>query len=74
MSRVPYRSTVESLMYAMVYPRPNICLAVGLASGKDLRLVGYSDADHGRDLDDRKYTSGYVFSLSDGAISWSGKK
>nr|XP_033511182.1 secreted RxLR effector protein 161-like [Nicotiana tomentosiformis] len=42
--------------------------------GKDLRLVGYSNADHGGDLDERKSTSGYVFLLSDGAISWSSKK
>ncbi|XP_060190804.1 secreted RxLR effector protein 161-like [Lycium barbarum] len=41
---------------------------------KDLRLVGYSDADHGGDLDERKSTSGYVFLLSDGAVSWSSKK
>ncbi|XP_033510051.1 secreted RxLR effector protein 161-like [Nicotiana tomentosiformis] len=41
---------------------------------KDLRLVGYSDADHGGDLDERKSTSGYIFLLSDGAISWSSKK
>ncbi|XP_060190714.1 secreted RxLR effector protein 161-like [Lycium barbarum] len=41
---------------------------------KDMRLVGYSDADHGEDLNERKSTSGYVFLLSDGAISWSSKK
>ncbi|XP_070022571.1 secreted RxLR effector protein 161-like [Nicotiana sylvestris] len=41
---------------------------------KDLRLVGYSDVDHGGDLDERKSTSKYVFLLSDGAISWSSKK
>ncbi|XP_070016052.1 secreted RxLR effector protein 161-like [Nicotiana sylvestris] len=34
--------------------------------GKDLRLVGYSDADHGGDLDERKSTSRYVFLLNDG--------
>ncbi|XP_070032592.1 secreted RxLR effector protein 161-like [Nicotiana tomentosiformis] len=107
MSRVPYRSTVGSLIYVMVCTRPNICQAVGLVSryqtdptlahwqavkrimrylkviddyaicyqgGKDLRLVGYGDADHEGDLDERKSTSGYVFLLSDGAISWSSKK
>nr|XP_033511661.1 secreted RxLR effector protein 161-like [Nicotiana tomentosiformis] len=42
--------------------------------GKDLRLVGYSNVDHGGDLDERKSTSGYVFILSDGAVSWSSKK
>jgi hypothetical protein len=37
-------------------------------------LVGYSDADWGGDLSDRKSTSGYVFILAGAAISWSSKK
>ena len=32
MSRVPYASAVGSLMYAMVYTRPNITHAVGVLS------------------------------------------
>ena len=32
MSRVPYASAVGSLMYAMVYTRPDIAHAVGLLS------------------------------------------
>ena len=40
----------------------------------DLRLVGYCDADQGRDLDEHKFTSGYAFMLSDGAISRISKK
>ncbi|XP_022149979.1 riboflavin biosynthesis protein PYRR, chloroplastic-like [Momordica charantia] len=37
-------------------------------------LEGYSDADWGGDMDERKSTSGYVFLLNNGAISWSSKK
>ena len=40
----------------------------------DLHLKGQTDADYGVDLDDRKSTLGYVFLLSNGAISWSNKK
>ena len=32
MSKVPYLSVVGSLMYAMMYTRPDICHAVGMAS------------------------------------------
>ena len=36
--------------------------------------VGYSDADSGGDLDDRKSTSGYLFQIGGGAVSWRSKK
>ncbi|XP_038978292.1 secreted RxLR effector protein 161-like [Phoenix dactylifera] len=42
--------------------------------GDNLRLSGYSDADWSGDLDERKSTSGYVFLLNNGAISWRSKK
>ena len=36
--------------------------------------VGYADTDWGGDLDDRKSTSGYLFLISGGAVSWRSKK
>lgn len=41
---------------------------------KTMRLVGYCDSDWTGSLDDRKSTSGYIFSLGSGVISWSSKK
>jgi hypothetical protein len=35
-----------------------------------LEIKGYSDADYAGDKDDRKSTTGYVFTLTGGAISW----
>ena len=37
-------------------------------------LLAYTDSDYAGYVDDRKSTSGYVFLLSEGAISWSLKK
>ncbi|CAI0429344.1 unnamed protein product [Linum tenue] len=37
-------------------------------------LLGYTDSDYAGDTDDRKSTSGYVFLLSGGVISWASKK
>lgn len=44
----------------------------GTAEGTTLR--GFVDADWASDVNDRKSTSGYVFMLAGGAISWSSKK
>ncbi|MCO5558896.1 hypothetical protein L7F22_012486 [Adiantum nelumboides] len=37
---------------------------------QDLSVRGYTDSDYARDLDKRISTSGYVFTLVGGAISW----
>ena len=40
----------------------------------DVNVVGYSDADWASHADDRRSTSGNVFVMSGGAISWTSKK
>ena len=37
-------------------------------------MIGFVDSDYAGDQDDRKSTSGYVFVLGTGAISWSSRK
>eukprot|EP00253_Pinus_taeda_P026081 PITA_26081 len=64
MSRIPYANVVGCLMYAMVCTQPDISHAVGVVS----RYM----ANPG-DLDKRSSTSGYVFTLAGGAISWMSK-
>ncbi|XP_070021981.1 probable LRR receptor-like serine/threonine-protein kinase At3g47570 [Nicotiana sylvestris] len=68
MSKVLYASAVGSLMYVMVCTRPDIAHAVGVVSrymsnpGKE-HWEGFADANLGGDLDSRKSTTGYVFTL-----------
>ena len=40
----------------------------------NFRLIGFTDSDYAGCLDDRKSTSGSVFSLGSGAVTWSSKK
>ncbi|KAL9408577.1 hypothetical protein AB3S75_047034 [Citrus x aurantiifolia] len=56
--------------------RPNVpargntwCPKSFLCVGGGLRLIGYSDADWGADLNERKSTSGYAFLPNRGAIT-----
>ena len=39
-----------------------------------LEIKEYSDVDFAGDRDDRKSTSGYIFTLAGGAISWKSSK
>ena len=41
--------------------------------GSDLTVRGYVDSDFAGDLDKRKSTTGYVFTLAGGAVSWVSK-
>ena len=102
MSRVPYASTIGSLMFAMICTRPDIAQAVGAVSrymtnpggehwiamkrilryiketsdvalcyrGSKFTVKGYVDSDFAGDLDKRKSTTGYVFTLAGRAVSW----
>ncbi|CAL5331079.1 unnamed protein product [Camellia sinensis] len=42
--------------------------------GEKQSFFGFTDSDYAGDIDDRKSTSGNVFLMSSGAISWSSKK
>ena len=46
------------------------CLCYGKGA---LNLQGYCDADMAGDLDTRKSTSGYIFTVAGGAVSWCSK-
>ncbi|MCO5584819.1 hypothetical protein L7F22_038751 [Adiantum nelumboides] len=37
---------------------------------QDLSVLGYTDSDYAGDLDNRRSTSGYVFTMAGGAVSW----
>ena len=43
-------------------------------TSENSKLIGYTDSDWVGSIDDRKNTSGYVFHMGLGAISWASKK
>ncbi|XP_030451109.1 uncharacterized mitochondrial protein AtMg00810-like [Syzygium oleosum] len=51
-------------------------VAYGLFYKKEEKsdLFGFTDSDYAGDLNDKRSTSGYVFILGSGAVSWSSKK
>ncbi|XP_020242543.1 probable LRR receptor-like serine/threonine-protein kinase At3g47570 [Asparagus officinalis] len=71
MSRVPDASAVGSLMFVMICTRPDIAQAVGVVS----RYMANPGKEHWNALIviNRKSTTGYVFALAGGAVSWVSK-
>ncbi|XP_052732449.1 secreted RxLR effector protein 161-like [Vigna angularis] len=68
MKNIPYASAVGSLMYAQVCTRPDIAYVVGVLGRYQ------SNSDYAGYIDSRKSTSGYIFMLADGAVSWRSAK
>lgn len=49
-------------------------LGIWYSKVSNFKLTGYTDSDHAGCMDDRRSTSGFLFNLGSGAISWSSKK
>jgi hypothetical protein len=56
------------------YVRGTVQFGIHYSSGGTPLLVGFTDSDWAGDLDDRKSTAGYVFSLGSGPVTWAYKK
>ncbi|RDX61241.1 hypothetical protein CR513_60547, partial [Mucuna pruriens] len=86
MKNIPYASSVGSLMYAQVCTILDITYVVGVLGryksnlgeritcscidGLILEVIAYSNLDYVGCIDSQKSTSGYIFMLASGAVSW----
>ncbi|RVW55098.1 Retrovirus-related Pol polyprotein from transposon TNT 1-94 [Vitis vinifera] len=85
MRTVPYSSMVGSLMYAQVCTRPDIAFVVGML-GRYLsnpgsqhwkaakKVLRFCDADFAGCIDDKKFTTSYIFMMAEGVVSWKSVK
>ena len=55
------------------YLKKTLNFGLKYSAGK-MELIGYSDSDWAGDIDTRRSTSGYVFQVGNGTISWSSRK
>ncbi|GJV46655.1 zinc finger, CCHC-type containing protein [Tanacetum coccineum] len=78
-SQLEYSRVISCLIYAMTCTLPDIAFAVGKLSrltytGYPSMLEGYTDASWISNTKDNSSTSGWVFLLGEGALSWASKK
>lgn len=70
----PTEVHLQAAKRIMRYLRGTVNFGILYSSQGKEELIAYTDSDYAGDIDDRKSTSGYVFLLGTGAISWSSKK
>ncbi|XP_035223961.1 secreted RxLR effector protein 161-like [Stegodyphus dumicola] len=75
---VPYQAAIGSLLYAAQAKRPDITYAVNFLSQFSnparVHWNAVNNSNYGGDAGDRRSTTGYVFLIGGGAVSWCSKK
>ena len=70
----PTQSHLTAAKRILRYLKGTVNLGLSYKRCADGNLIGYSDADWAGDVDERHSTSGNVFLLAKGAVSWLSKK
>ena len=70
----PKKPHLEAIRRILRYVKSTIDYGLLYKKGEDCKLVGYCDADYAGDHDTRRSTTGYVFKLGSGTISWCSKR
>ena len=73
-STKPITDHWNAVKRVMRYLRGTTRLGIYQSSECSNEVIGYSDVDWAGDINDRKSTSGYIFKLNGGAVSWRSKK
>eukprot|EP00253_Pinus_taeda_P002291 PITA_02291 len=70
----PHESHWKAAKRILRYVRGTVQFGIHYSAEASPLLVGFTDSDWAVDLDDRKSTAGYVFTLGLGPITWACKK
>lgn len=70
----PSKSDVASVKRILKYIKGSTNFGILFSNNVKLSIVGYSDADYASDVETRCSTSGYLFTLGSGVISWCSEK
>ena len=64
----------KAMLHLLAYLKGTINYRITYSRGGDLSPIGFVDADYAGDVDTRRSTSGYVFTMAGGPVSWSSKR
>ncbi|XP_058103571.1 secreted RxLR effector protein 161-like [Magnolia sinica] len=72
--QTPKKPHLEAVRRILRHVKGTINLGLLYKKGGACKIVGYYDADSSGDHDTRRSTTGYVFNLGSGTISWCSKR
>ena len=70
----PTQERIKYVKYVLRYFKGTKELKIKYDGASDARLIRYSDSDWGENRDDCHSTSGHVFLMANGAISWASQQ
>ena len=70
----PRKPHLEAIRRILRYVKGTSDFEILYKKGVSCKVVGFCDVDYARDISTRRSTTGYVFSLGSGAISWCSKR
>ena len=70
----PTTTHMQATRHVLRYLLKTANYSITYGNSSDLAIRGYADANWGGDRNDRKSTTGYIFFVNNGAISWTSHK
>ncbi|GMI77806.1 hypothetical protein HRI_001449800 [Hibiscus trionum] len=70
----PKKPHLDAVRRILRYVKGTINFGILYKKVKECQMIGYCDADYAGDHSTRRSTTGYIFSLGSGAISWCSKR
>ena len=64
----------KAMLHLLAYLKGSINYKISYSRGGDLAPIAFVDADYAGDIDTCRSTSGYVFTMARGPVSWSSKR
>ena len=71
--QAPQKPHLEAALYVFRYLKSHATYSIHYQRGGEVIPTGFSDSDFAGDLEQRRSTSGFIFSLGTGPISWRSK-
>ena len=70
----PMKEHIKYAKYVLCYLKGTKELKIKCDGSSDAGLIGYSDSDWGENRDDHHSTSGHIYLMANGAISWASQR